>query len=430
MKLRRRDAIGLAGAGAAGLAGAASAAAAREPVAADLARYIGYGLKAAGGPGDMAAAAWIAGELAAQGFAVERHAVDVPAFAPAVTRVAAGEAMLDVLPVGIPVQTGADGVRAPLVAVTPNGGAVGELHGAIALIELPYGRWSSSLSPAIARPVAAAVAAGAVAAILVTTGPTGEAIALNADARRPLADVPVVVVGPRGARPLFEAARRGEAARLTLTGVASRRATTNLVARIDRGRGRWLVVSTPRSGWTACAGERGPGIAAFLALARIAPGRWRDHDLLFLCNGGHEFENEGAEHALARAAPPPDRTAFWLHLGANLAARDWHEAGPAGLLPLPSPDPQRFLAIADRWVPLARRLFAGQAGLEAAYPLSAGAEGELATIAAAGHGRLAGIFGAHRFHHVMADDARCIDPAQVARVIPPLRALIDAVARA
>jgi hypothetical protein len=31
-----------------------------------------------------------------------------------------------------------------------------------------------------------------------------------------------------------------------------------------------VVVITPRSGWWACASERGPGIAAFIELARAA----------------------------------------------------------------------------------------------------------------------------------------------------------------
>lgn len=425
MKLGRRDAIGLA-AGMAGIGAAPVAAVGVDRVAADLSRYIAFGVKAAGGPGDQAAADWIAGELEGQGFAVARHAIDVPAFAPATVRIALDGVDLPVLPAGIPVVTADAGVAAPLTLMTPHGGPAGPLAGAIALIELPHDRWSSARTPAILRPVEAAVAAGAVAAILVTTGPTGEAIALNADARQPIAPCPVVAIGPRAARPLFDAARRRGTARVTLTGVVSRRSATNLVARIDRGRGRWLVVSTPRSGWTACAGERGPGIAAFLALARIATGGWRDHDLMFLCNSGHEYENAGAEHALAEAAPPPERTDFWLHLGANLAARDWHEAGPAGLLPLPSPDPQRFLAIADAWVPLARRLFADHVGLAAAYPLSAGAAGELGTVAAAGYRRLAGIFGAHRFHHVATDDARCVDAAHVAALLPALRRLIDA----
>src|SRR3546814_5218119 len=88
-----------------------------------------------------------------------------------------------------------------------------------------------------------------------------------------------------------------------------------------------------------------------------------DHDLAFLCNSGHEYENLGAEEALKAAAPKPAETHFWLHLGANLAARDWHE-GLFGLAPLAGTDSQRYLVASPPLLPAARRLFAGLAGLE------------------------------------------------------------------
>src|SRR3546814_18340199 len=72
-----------------------------------------------------------------------------------------------------------------------------------------------------------------------------------------------------------------------------------------------------------------------------------DHDLAFLCNSGHEYENLGAEEALKAAAPKPAETHFWLHLGANVAARDWHE-GLFGLAPLAGVDSQRYLVVSPR----------------------------------------------------------------------------------
>src|SRR3546814_19045312 len=103
-----------------------------------------------------------------------------------------------------------------------------------------------------------------------------------------------------------------------------------------------------------------------------------DHDLAFLCNSGHEYENLGAEEALKAAAPKPAETHFWLHLGANLAARDWHE-GLFGLAPLAGTDSPRSLVASPPLLPAARRLFAGLAGLESTYSsdaLSAGGRTE------------------------------------------------------
>src|SRR3546814_9118416 len=63
----------------------------------------------------------------------------------------------------------------------------------------------------------------------------------------------------------------------------------------------------------------------------------------------------------------PAETHFWLHLGASLAARDWHE-GLFGLAPLAGVDSQRYLVVSPPLLPAARRLFAGLAGLESPYP--------------------------------------------------------------
>lgn len=424
MRLTRRDSLAMGGAALAG-ATATPLAAAGDAIAADLSRYIGFGPKPAGGKGDEAAAHWIAEALARAGFAVERRQIDIPWFESTAATLTSGAARSPVLPLPIVVPTAAGGVSGPLVAVRAGLPPLAGLSGAIALLELPFGRWSSALAKAVREPLDLVMAQGAAAAVIVTTGPTGEAIALNVDGNRPMASRPVAVIGPAAAQPFLAAAANGERANLRIVGAGGRRPAANLVARLDRGRDRWLVISTPRSGWTTCAGERGPGIAAFLALARMAPSRWPECNLMFLCNGGHEYENLGAAHAIARSAPPPAATALWLHLGANVAARDWHEAGAAGLLPLPSADPQRFLVTAADLVETARSCFAGHPGLEMAYPASAGAAGELGTVLAAGYSRAAGIFGAHRHHHVATDDARCVEPGLVARVMPAIGDFID-----
>ena len=77
----------------------------------------------------------------------------------------------------------------------------------------------------------------------------------------------------------------------------------------------------------------------------------------------------------------------------------------------------------------ARRLFAGLAGLESPYRSDKLAAGELSAIIAAGYSPVAGAFGLHRFHHVEGDDARCIDPANVAATTAAFRKLLAEAAR-
>ena len=427
----RRDVLAVSGLALAAMPGVAMAddavgadGAVLAQVAADLDHYIGFGIKASGGAGDNAAGAWLQHELEGAGFLVERQAFDAPWFDVAAASLQVADTTAPLLPQAIVVPTGPAGGSGPLVRVDPVAGAGAPLNGAIALLDLPAGRWSSALAKPIREPVTAAFAAGAVAVAIVTNGPSGAALALNADGGKAMFAGPVAVLAPKQARRFLVGAGRQERAAMILHGRSGRRAAFNLIGRIDRGKDRWVVVSTPRSGWFGCAGERGPGVAAWLALARWAGKAMPDHNLAFVCNSGHEYENLGSEKALDAAAPAPDRTALWLHLGANVAARDWHEPGGGLLLPLPSADPQRFLVTSPALVPAARRAVAGLAGLEMAYPTGQGTAGELTNILAAGYGPVAGIFGAHRFHHAVDDDARCVHPPLVVPVIRACQALI------
>jgi hypothetical protein len=260
------------------------------------------------------------------------------------------------------------------------------------------------------------------AVVLVTTGPTGEAIALNAPADRKLFDRPVAVLAPKDATPFMAAAAKGEAVTLTMSGRSFRRPAFNVTATLDRGASQWLVLSTPRSGWFGCAGERGSGLAVWLMLTAWAAKAKLPANIALVATSGHEYEYQGGELYIHDVAPKPKDTALWLHIGANVAARDWHERG-ALLSPLPGADSQRFLLASAKFVPALKAAFAGQPGLESPYPADPKlAAGELGSIVKAGYDPAMGIFGVHRFHHTRSDDLRCVSPA----LVPPV---VDAFAK-
>ncbi|MCL4713369.1 MAG: hypothetical protein KJZ75_00550 [Hyphomonadaceae bacterium] len=313
-------------------------------------------------------------------------------------------------------------IEAPLVDWSPGLTSLSGAGGAVVIAHLPQRRWSSAAQPEIAAAIARVFTAGAGALILVTHGPTGELIRLN----RPLTNErgPVLMLAPKAWRAFDIAAHAGRNVSLALDAPPSTREAFNLIGRLDRGARRSIVVSTPRSGWGVCAGERGPGVAVFLALARWMRDRFTGHNLVFVSTSSHEFENTGGAAFIESKAPTPDQTALWLHLGAGFAARDWHEAG-GRLLPLPSADPQRFLVASSDFVALARAAFAGAPGLEAAYDASAGAAGELATVLAAGYAAAIGMFGAHRFHHTALDDLNCVEPAHTDDVLMRTQRLLE-----
>ncbi len=396
-----------------------------DRIAADLERYIGFGNKQAGGPGDNACGAWLAAELEQAGFSIERQTFDVPFFEPERSELVCGEARAAVWPQPIVIPTGFDGASGPLVRVDAAGRSEASLAGAIALVDLPFARWSTATSKPVKEPIAAAFARGAKAVVAITNGPTGKAIALNADGRKPMFAGPVALLAPQDADPFLAAASTHQAASLFVQGRGGRRPAFNFVGRIDRGEKSWLAVSTPRSGWHSCAGERGPGIAVWLSLARWIGAAVKDHNLAFICNTGHEYEYLGASESLRAIAPAPAQTQFWLHLGANVAARDWHEIG-GQLKPLPGADSQRVLSVSRSLLPAARTAFAGQVGLEAPYASDVMSGGELTEVIAAGYPKVAGIFGTHRFHHTAADDIRCISVPATRAVTSACRELVSA----
>ncbi|MBN8842795.1 MAG: hypothetical protein J0H88_06050 [Sphingomonadales bacterium] len=388
----------------------------------DVQSYTEAGNKQSGGEGDRWTADWTAKRLSSAGFEVERQTFDVPWFEASRCDLRLGDITIPLVAQPLAIETGEAGLAAPLrLAEIPE-----RLDGAIAVVRLPFRRWSSLVDRAAREPLADALARGASGVILITTGPTGEALLLNVPGGHPVSEKPLALLAPRLAAPVIEAARHGAAAKLALRGRGGARAAQNIIGRLVRSGRPWLVVSTPRSGWTDCAGERGPGIAMWLALADWMPRAFPQHSLLFLCNSGHEYENLGASHIADKFGPAPSETAFWLHLGANAAARDYQEM-PGRLLPLPSADPYRFLMTSPEFVARAREIFKGQPGLEMAYPSAEGTAGELSEVIKAGYTRHAGIFGAHRHHHAVTDDLSTVTPDPLAATARGVRDLLSAV---
>jgi len=398
----------LIGGGVGGFAVAASSAATLDAgedqawLQAILERYDRFGVKASGGPGDGACGEWLETLLAQWGYACTRQTFEAPWFEVARATLSSGETQALVAPQAIVEPTGPGGVKGPLRLASDHG----DLAGSIAVIVLPYKRWASLSDPEVARPLTDAFDRKAAAAVLVTTGPTGEAIALNVTAEKPGLKQPVAILAPKDARTFLIGAAVGRSGTLIVDGEGGRRSAFNLIARLDRKAPKTLILSTPRSGWFGCAAERGSGLAVWLFLARWLAGADHGVNLELIATSGHEYDYLGGAHYLS-TAPGPDQTRLWVHIGASAAARDWHEFGP-GLRALPSADSQRVLSATQDIVGKVRTAFQGVSGLEATYVadrMSVG--GELSNVLAAGYRSLIGLYGAHRYFHTQHDDLRC-----------------------
>jgi hypothetical protein len=380
-------------------------------IAADLRQHAAFGDKFSGGPGDLANAQWIAGRLRGSGFRVEESDFQAPYFVRRAARVTSGSLSVEVTPQAPVVPTGAAGVSARLALVQD--GTVGTVQGRIAVIVLPFGR-HAALFPdrGIGQTVMNVARAGARAVVIVTTGPTSEAIALNAP-EEPFVPVPAAVVAPKRAGALVDAARSGAEATLILDGDATHRPCRNVVARLERGN-RWMALSTPRSGWYGCVAERGTGTAAFLELADWAAKRFPQMSIFAMNTGGHEYMFAGSHRVLGQA-PPPASTVVWAHIGATLAARDAKDVNGT-LVMLDTADPQRTLMTTEPARAAVTRAFGGLSGVNAPTRVEPGA-GELSTFTDHGYGTAFAMLGVHRWFHTVEDTLERVDASLVTPVV-------------
>jgi hypothetical protein len=220
-------------------------------------------------------------------------------------------------------------------------------------------------------------------------------------------------MAPKRSKLFEEAARAGAEATFILDGDATHRPCKNVVAKLERGN-RWIGISTPRSGWLHCVGERGTGASVFLELAEWAIDRFPNHSIFLMSTGGHEYYFAGT-HRVLPLAPPPAQTDVWAHIGATLAARDADESGPE-LRMLNTADPQRSMMATANLNAAIAESFAGIPELARAGAVRSGA-GELSTFTDLGYQRAFAVLGVHRWFHTIEDTLERVDGRLVTPVL-------------
>jgi hypothetical protein len=201
-----------------------------------------------------------------------------------------------------------------------------------------------------------------------------------------------------------------------MAGRRYRRPAFNVTARLDRGAAKTLVISTPRSGWFGCAGERGSGLAAWLLLAQWAA---RAKLPVNVALDRHQrprvrIRRRRALHRRGRAEAEGHGALGPFRRQRRRARLARARADPvAAAQRRPAADPGRQSAAARRGQRRLRRAAGARGALRHRSDQTAG---ELASILKAGYDPIIGIFGTHRFHHTRSDDLRCVS----APLIPPV----------
>jgi hypothetical protein len=369
----------------------------------DIITYCGFGDHRTATEADLRTADWLALRLTESGvpaalfpyrlnqFFLERHGLTVDGRA------------VDSFPLWPPKATEGSPLKAPLALAPQNPAAArqaGGLGGKIALVEVPVRGASVTPSTGHVEIVQALVSAGVVGIVAVTPSPMGELVALNSMRGPEPWPVPILLVGSKDARVLTGAAERAALAQMVIEGRHDPNAVSNEVGgRLDRG-AEIVVVSTPYSGWFRCAGERGPGVALFLAVAGWAATRKSGPSYVFVASSAHELDGLGIRGFIKDHAPEPERVKSWLHLGAGIATYEY-EALPDGVRRLDRPSSLRRLMTNDpALAPLLEKHFGSMPGLKPIVSDRPG--GEMVLMARTGY-KVWGFAGGSAFHHMPGD---------------------------
>lgn len=389
-----------------------------ERLFADVVRYAGLGDHRTASPGDDRTTAWLSARLRAVGYAVEQPDIALATFEPDRCSVAIGDLSIPCFPAWPVVPTsGVSGILRD--AAVP-----GDLAGSVALVVLPYRPGAAFVVRGYGSAVVDAQARGAAAIVVVTEGPTGEIVALNAHLERYVWRVPVILAPGRDAGRLRALATGVRHATVVTTGKRrpDARATNVLAKRpaLPGAPAGTIVLTTPKSGWFACAGERGAGIAIFLEIARTVI-RDSRRALMVVATTGHELEGLGGEALLRDHAPRPADVALWVHIGANIASNVVDLT--RGVRRTAAVNGQRGILVPANALTIARGAFADQPGYsEPVDILSDKAVGEVVIYRREGYRNLVGLVGGHPLHHTRLDvPANATSPAALAPVARGLR---------
>jgi hypothetical protein len=251
---------------------------------------------------------WLCDEITRIGLSPSRESFSLSRIDPVDASLTVKDRRVEGLPLFDGALTGAAGVR----------GRVGSLGGnaEIGVAEAaPNTSAAGALGDARRKNIHTAI-------VFITRGGRPGLCPSNADSFSKPFGPPVLQVSSEHAPWLNESARAGAQVHVVAHATRTPATSVNVTARI-RGIDPMLpplVVMTPRSGWYACASERGGGIACWLELARALRTSRPARDVLFVASSGHELGHLGINAFVDRRPGIVSRSAGWMHLGANIGA--------------------------------------------------------------------------------------------------------------
>lgn len=377
---------------------------------ADVIKYISFGEHRTAYPGDINTAEYIVKSLKQAGLDVEQKTWTLNQFFLTDCKLNVDGREFECFPAWYPNTTPVTGKLALY-----NHADTSNLKGHIAYADSSFGIAANISLNDIAETVRDA---GATGLVIVCRNQSNSGLLTAVNAKRkgqsmeyhqaPL-PIPSVIVADNDNAKLSAAASAGLTASISINGQHKTDVKAhNVLATLKRS-DKWIIVTTPLSGWFTCGGERGPGVALFLGLARWAAQQHSKHSFAFIANSGHELDNMGAHFTLDEYLSSYDisqgNVTAWLHLGAGIACRKWEKDG-SDFRPLEISNPSAFLQATEALLPPIKPAFQDIQGLK----IGTGSYGgELGEIVDAGYNAF-GFFGNNFFFHTRMDTEKETSP--------------------
>lgn len=380
---------------------------------ATVTKYTSLGEHRTGTPTDFATSEWLGKELAGVGYEVKYFEFKLRQFFPeSVTVTDAKGKTLQAFPFWYVKDSIAQTVEGVLTTQTT------DVKNKVVLVNLG-GDQPGQSEQKLLKMLATIIDGGAKAVIGYAKNEVDEIAAINAPkAAKPWA-VPVVLVSAGDAVKLQ--GQEGKTVKVSVKGTFKNVTARNVYGTIGHGE-QYVVISTPISGWFSCGGERGPGIATWLALAKWAAAKKLPYTFVFTGNSGHELGGWGAKAFLEGGAPPVDKTRLWVHLGAGIATLAW-QATPQGLVKQNTVDAKRNFFYSQSVASSYEQAFKDVPGNK--WSTRERSAGELVYVIEKGYPNVAGAAYSHPYFHMRSDDASKTSPAILEEVATAFRNFID-----
>jgi len=363
----------------------------------DVITYSQLGEHRTGTDGEEITTDWIAQQLEEAGLQTSFQTFSLRQFFVRETSLMVGGQKVECFPWWYPCATGPRPIHAQLAPFETGNDL---LRGRIALIKRTAMTTAAAPFRADIEDIIQHIAeAGALAVVVVIERPSKEILAINTSEQVKPWPVPVVLVGSRDELTLAVAAGNSTEVSLLVDGMDEPEGKArNAFGRYVRSNDV-IVISTPKSGWFHCGGERGPGVALSLGLAHWVGQRQPRVSYWFNFNSGHELSILGMRMFLKEMAPPPSQVRCWIHLGAGIATWSYEETA-TGLQRWVEPGEYRIQCSNDDILSLVTNAFADIPGVK---PVVDQGGGELGLALEGGY-RGFGVYGGpYRFFHNPTD---------------------------